>query len=359
MELNTKKDVDPSIKDHINANYVLVELDPQQNILFLNGFGERLFGLKVEDIKGKNIKGTIIGKEDDSTIIGKEDDSFTKKIHEIINEDKPPLDNYFEYKHNIKSKNKKDTIYISWVFSLGYNEDGSLEKIVCIGSNIAKNIESQRDKMSEFEEDILKKERNRLANEIHDTVSQTLFSLNLLCSNLSRLWEKGKKDKFYNSLKSIEKLGNTVFSELRILLYELKPEKIEDENLKTLIRRISDTNLSKSKIDISFKAVEEYSYPYDVKFSVFRICQQAFNNIKKHSQARNVSILLHSDVKKLSLNIKDDGVGFYPEKISSGSFGLNIMRERARMIDAKLDIFSMPEQGTEINFIYLNNHGKQ
>jgi signal transduction histidine kinase len=350
MELNTKKDADSSIKYGIYANYVLLELDPRQNILFLNSFGERLFCLKLEDIKGKNIKGTIIGNEDDS---------FEKKISEIINNDKLSLYDYFEHKHNINSRDKKDAIYLSWVFSLVYNDGGRLEKIVCIGTNITKNIRSQKDKLSGLEEAILKKERNRLANEIHDTVSQTLFSLNLLSSNLSRLWEKGKKDKFYNSLKSIEKLGNTVFSELRILLYELKPEKIEDENLKTLIKRISDTNLSKSKIDTSFEAVEEYSYPYDVKFSVFRICQQAFNNIKKHSRARNVSILLNSDIKKLSLNIKDDGIGFYPDKISSGSFGLNIMRERARLIDAKLDIFSMPEQGTEINFIYLNNHGKQ
>jgi len=97
-----------------------------------------------------------------------------------------------------------------------------------------------------------------------------------------------------------------------------------------------------------------YNYPYVVKFSIFRICQQVFNNIKKHSRARNVSIVLNSNEKKLSLSIKDDGVGFYPEKIYSDSFGLNIMRERAKIIGAILNIISMPGHGTEINLVYIN-----
>jgi len=241
MELIDKKVNNSSIKmgRRIVANYILLELDSRANILFLNGYGERIFGLKLCDIQGKNIIGTIVERKDDV---------FVKKIKEIINQAEIPFDGYFEYEHN---KNNGDKVNVSWVFSLNYADDTILEKIVCIGTNITKNTLILKDNLSSFRHDILIEERNRLANEIHDTASQTLFSLNILCSNLKRLWEKGKKDKFYSSIENIEKLGNVVFSELRVLLYELKPQQIENESLKTLIKRIVDTYLSKTQISCS------------------------------------------------------------------------------------------------------------
>ena len=329
------------VRGHNKANYIFLELEPNGNIIFLNDFGERIFGLRLKDISGKNIKGILVSEKDDG---------FLKKAYDVINKDQVSLDNYFEYHHLL---NEKDTFSVLWVFNFSYNKDRSIKYISCIGINVTKRDIKQEKRNHDLKEDILKQERNRIANEIHDTVSQTLFSLNLSSEYLNRLYKKDRKEEFLKSIKNIQKLGSSALSEIRILLYELKPDRIMEETFVELIRSICQAIFTKTNIAYTIIGTDKnFTFTYDEKFSLYRICQQAFFNISKHSKATRVVVTVKSESKKIKINITDNGIGFNANEISSNSFGIKIMKNRAELMGSSLEIISKPNQGTEVDIEY-------
>jgi len=329
------------LRGHNKANYIFFELEPNGNIVFLNDFGERTFGLKLKDISGKNIKGILVSEKDDG---------FLKKAFDVINKDQVSLDNYFEYHHIL---NEKDSFNISWVFNFSYNKDGSIKYISCIGTNVTEKDIRQKKINHDLKEDILKHERNRIANEIHDTVSQTLFALSLSTEKLNRLYEKDRKEELLESIKNMQKLGSSALSEIRILLYELKPDRIMDETFAELIKSICQAIFTKTNIGYTINGTDKnFTFTYDEKFSLYRICQQAFFNISKHSKATKVVVTLKSESKKIKINITDNGIGFNADEISSNSLGIKIMKNRAKLMGSSLVIISKLNQGTEVDIEY-------
>ena len=329
------------IEDHNKANYIFLELKPNGNIIFLNDFGERIFGLRLKDISGKNIKGVLVKEEDDG---------FLKKAYDSVNKDQVSLDNFFEYHHLL---NKKDSFNISWVFNFNYKKDGSIKYISCIGTNVTEKGIKQEKINHDLKEDILKHERNRIANEIHDTVSQTLFALSLSTEKLNRLYEKDRKEELLESVKNMQKLGSAALSEVRILLYELKPDRIMEETFTELIRSICQAIFTKTNIEYTITGTDKnFAFTYDEKFSLYRICQQAFFNISKHSKATKVVVTVKSESKKIKINITDNGIGFNADEISSNSLGIKIMKNRAKLIGSSLEIISKPNQGTKVDIEY-------
>jgi PAS domain S-box-containing protein len=329
------------VEGHNKSNYIFLELQPNGNIVSLNDFGERIFGLRLKDISGKNIKGILVKEEDDG---------FLKKAYDAITKDQLSLDNYFEYHHIL---NEKDSFDISWVFNFSYNKDGSIKYISCIGTNVTEKGIAQKKINHDLKEDVLKHERNRIANEIHDTVSQTLFALSLSTERLNRLYEKDRKEELLESIKNMQKLSSAALSEIRILLYELKPDRIMEETFAELIRSICHAIFNKTNIEYTITGTDKnFTFTYDEKFSLYRICQQAFFNISKHSKASKVIVTLESESKKIKINISDDGIGFNANEISSNSLGIKIMKNRAKLIGASLEIISKPKQGTEVDIEY-------
>ena len=191
-------------------------------------------------------------------------------------------------------------------------------------------------------------ERQRLARNLHDAVNQSLFSAGLIAEVLPRLWYRDQ-DLARQSLEDLRKLTRGAMAEMRALLAELRPSTLTDADLGDLLRLLGNAFIGRTNIPVKMTIVGEGILPADVQVAIYRICQEALNNIAKHAEAKNVDIILKHDDTSIELIIRDDGRGFDTSELTpSGHYGLGMMRERAEAVGALLSITSQPGHGTEL-----------
>ena len=226
------------------------------------------------------------------------------------------------------------------------------------GNDITDRKAEEKSRHKIEKEEILLNDRNYLARELHDTVTQTLFSSNLIAEVLPKLWKKNPES-VIERLNEIRMLNSIALTEMRALLFNLRPSSFKSENLEEYIKELVKSIEIKSHLKISFEIVKKFGYPHEVELGFFRIAQEALNNIAKHSSATNAKIVLKSLANKITMEIDDNGVGFNPKKTSPENLGLIIMQERAKMIGASLDLASNPGEGTKILVVYNNNYERK
>ena len=190
-------------------------------------------------------------------------------------------------------------------------------------------------------------ERQRLAQELHDAVNQSLFSAGLIAEVLPRLWEQNP-DEGRRSLEDLRRLTRGALAEMRGLLAELRPAVLTGTELGDLLRQLGNALTGRTNIPASVSVVGQGSLPPDVQVALYRLCQEALSNVAKHSMASQVTIHLQYDPGAVVLNIQDDGCGFDLGRAPSGRSGLSMMRERADAIGAALSIVSEPGHGTSV-----------
>lgn len=191
-------------------------------------------------------------------------------------------------------------------------------------------------------------ERQRLARELHDAVTQTLFSSSLIADVLPRIWERNP-DEGRRRLEELRQLTRGALAEMRTLLLELRPAALVEVELNDLLRQLGEAFTGRSRIPIQVEVDADLQIPPDVKVGLYRIAQEALNNIAKHAGASQVTLLVRSQEKGLTLSIEDNGVGFNPDGISSEHLGLKIMNERSKEIGAYLTIDSRIGSGTRVS----------
>ena len=190
-------------------------------------------------------------------------------------------------------------------------------------------------------------ERQRLAHNLHDAINQSLFSAGLIAEVLPRLWERDQAEA-RRSLEDLRKLTRGAMAEMRALLAELRPSTLTDAELGDLLRLLGNAFTGRTNIPARVILVGQGILPADVQVAIYRICQEALNNIAKHAGASRVEINLKHEDTAIELAIQDDGQGFDPERTTSGHYGLSMMRERAEGVGAQLSITSQPGHGTEL-----------
>jgi signal transduction histidine kinase len=190
-------------------------------------------------------------------------------------------------------------------------------------------------------------ERNRLARDLHDSVTQTLFSANLIAEALPLQWEQDQ-DGAREYLKRLHQLTSGALAEMRMLLLELRPGALQQTPLSTLLRNLFDVFQAKNNVQVDLHLEENggMALPEDVKEYFYRITQEALNNISKHSKASIVDVRLYANPESIVLRIRDNGKGFDLDQVPPGRLGLQIMGERAAAIEASLQIQSRPGDGT-------------
>jgi len=191
-------------------------------------------------------------------------------------------------------------------------------------------------------------ERQRLAQNLHDAVNQSLFSAGLIAEVLPRLWEIDL-DETRRSLEDLRRLIRGAMAEMRALLAELRPTTLTDTELGELLLLLGNAFTGRTNIPVDVTVTGEGKLPAKTQVALYRICQECLNNIAKHAKASQVVIEMHHTPLELVLNIRDDGKGFDTTNIISfGHYGLNMMRERAEAVGAKLTLSSQLDHGTEI-----------
>jgi PAS domain S-box-containing protein len=199
-------------------------------------------------------------------------------------------------------------------------------------------------------------ERSRLARDLHDSVTQALFAASLRGEELQRL--SGQlTPKAAEALGDLVVLTRGALAEMRSLLLELRPDALESVPLRELFRQLVGAAESRAVITVSLAADCDARPPDDVKLVLYRVAQESLNNVVRHSRARHAWVELEDANGALRLVVRDDGCGFDPSQSRAGKLGLNMMRERAASIGARLQVRSRPQEGTEVTLEWPKRTG--
>lgn len=193
-------------------------------------------------------------------------------------------------------------------------------------------------------------ERHRLARDLHDSVTQSLFSMSLLAQVLPALWETQPAEAA-RSLDELRRLSKEALAEMRALLFQLRPVALEEEGLVEALRRHIESLQRRDGPALIFAATGgEERMPLAVEEALFRVANEAVGNALKHAHARNIGVTLDTRGGVATLTVRDDGRGFDPvaHQTQPGHLGLPGMRERVAQIGADLIVESAPDAGTTV-----------
>ena len=199
------------------------------------------------------------------------------------------------------------------------------------------------------EQAAIMEERQRMARDLHDSVTQSLYSLTLIA-------EAGRRKALGGDLEMtshyISRLGETArqaLKEMRLMLFEMRPADLQEIGLvKALQQRLDDVE-KRTGTNAVLQVDGEVNLPEQMDVVIYHIAQEALNNALKHANAGLITVRIRGNEEDFELVIQDDGIGYDPEKSAEhGGMGLNNMRDRARQIGAELQIVSAPGQGTSV-----------
>ncbi|NMB57829.1 MAG: GAF domain-containing sensor histidine kinase [Chloroflexi bacterium] len=207
---------------------------------------------------------------------------------------------------------------------------------------------------TQIKQDAVTEERNRLARELHDSVTQNLFSANLIADTIPVLIQRNPQ-KALEGLDELRLLTKGALAEMRSLLLELRPNALEDTSLEDLFHQLAETASGRLRKPVSLEIKGQAFLPSDIRLTFYRIAQEALNNIIKHAEAETIKISLTLTPDEVDgtctsavLVIQDDGCGFKDIPDSAIHLGFCIMKERAQNAGADLEIKSKVNIGTTI-----------
>lgn len=202
------------------------------------------------------------------------------------------------------------------------------------------------------EEAAVMEERERLARELHDAVTQSLYSLTLFAEAGRRLALAGNMTRVQDYLGQLGETAQQALKEMRLLLYELRPMVLEQEGLVGALRRRLDAVERRAGVASSLEVIDPFHVPQALEEGLYRICQEALNNTLKHANATIVVVRLSVHDELVDVEVADNGVGFAPvEQSGGGGMGLANMRERAQRMGGKLVVTSQERRGTSLHVL--------
>lgn len=195
-------------------------------------------------------------------------------------------------------------------------------------------------------------ERNRLSRDLHDAVSQSLFSANLIASTLPELMEKDPRDGL-RALDNIQRLNKDALVEMRQMLLELRPDALVSVPLGQLLQSLADDIETRFPVDISLVVEGDAELPEAVQLTLYRIAQESLTNAAKHAGAAKIELVFDGMQEQAMLTVCDNGKGFDVASQKLGHMGLQIMKERIMDIKGSLEIESAPGQGCQVTAIWF------
>ena len=193
-------------------------------------------------------------------------------------------------------------------------------------------------------------ERQRMARELHDSVSQALYGI-ALGTHAAREQLERAPQKLSGTLEYILNMSATAVAEMRALVFELRPESLEQEGLVAALTRQADAVSARAGVTMDLALCEEPNVSLDVKEALYRIAQESLHNIVKHAYAQSVSVSLCTEGNRVVLVVADDGRGFDPDGRFPGHLGLRTMHERAVRLGGTLEIASRDGGGSKVRAI--------
>ncbi len=220
---------------------------------------------------------------------------------------------------------------------------------VALAIENARLYEETRRLYQQAEQLAIVEERQRIARELHDSVTQGLYGVTLYSEAASLLLEAGDLATLGEHLREIQAISRESLREMRLLIFELRPPVLEKEGLVAALEARLSAVEGRGGIETALRVVGEPRLSRVIEEELYRIAQESLNNVLKHSKARRVQVRLEFGAERVCLEVQDDGVGFEPgARPGRGGLGLRSMAERALQIGGKLAIISALGQGTRV-----------
>lgn len=204
-------------------------------------------------------------------------------------------------------------------------------------------VEDQETRIQE----IISQERNRLARELHDSVSQQLFAASMMMSAINETKQSPEDSVESKQLKMVEEMIHQSQLEMRALLLHLRPVALKNKSLKEGIEELLIELSQKVMMGINWK-LEDFPLDKGIEDHLFRILQESVSNTLRHSKAGKLDVLLVKRDNLVILRIVDDGIGFEVDNTKAGSYGMQNMHERAVEVGGTLKVISVKDQGTRL-----------
>lgn len=195
-------------------------------------------------------------------------------------------------------------------------------------------------------------ERQRLGRDMHDSVNQSIHSIMLFAETLKVMIRNDQPEEALQIAERIQLGGRRALKEIRLLLYEIQSP-LADENADLIAMLKERLEMVEARVDIKTEVLlhgDRIHLPSAWNENLYWLATEALNNALKHAQANSIQVIFTCAEELLTLEIKDNGVGFSPEQMSGGGLGMRTMRERAALMDGELEISSTPGEGTLISF---------
>jgi PAS domain S-box-containing protein len=225
---------------------------------------------------------------------------------------------------------------------------GDVEILETIAEQIRSAVE--RDHLQKQAEEVAKlEERQRLARDLHDSVTQEIYSVSLMANAARKLAASGNVERAEHYLHELGNTAQQALKEMRLLIYEMRPFDLENTGLKEALRQRLETVERRSGIEVHLEGDYSRELPPIIEEGFYGIAIEALNNILKHAAATSISVRLVEDSRHFILEIEDNGCGFDADRsVSNGGIGLTSMQERAATFDGLLELLSRPGKGTRV-----------
>jgi PAS domain S-box-containing protein len=219
---------------------------------------------------------------------------------------------------------------------------------------IEQRIRIERELAERAAQEAVTADRTRLARDLHDAVTQTLFSASLTAEVLPDLWEMDVEEA-KKSTEELRQLTRGALAEMRTLLLELRPATLTQTRLSDLIKQLCEAFIGRSRLPITLTIEGDSTLPPEVQVAVYRIAQESLNNVFKYARATQVDVNLFISKTSVHFETSDNGIGFDMANSKPTSLGLRIMRERAEAIGAEFQIASRIGSGTCVTVTWNEN----
>lgn len=229
----------------------------------------------------------------------------------------------------------------------GFYNEHHAELMMAVGTQAGIAIENAR-LFQRAQQLAAVEERQRLARELHDSVSQALYGIALGARTARTLLDRDPKDAI-EPMEYVLSLAEAGQAEMRALIFELRPESLEREGLVTALQKQIDAVAARYGMEVSASLGEEPPISLPQKEVFYRIGQEALHNVVKHARASKIRLNLATTAEGLRLEIEDDGIGFDSDGSFPGHMGLLSMAERASSVGASFGVVSSPGNGATVS----------
>ncbi len=329
-----------------NTNSIILRFDTHGHVTFFNEFAQQFFGYKEEDIIGQHLVGTIIPEKASSgqNLRAMFQDFFQHPERYENNENE-----------NICRNGKK--VWVAWTNKAIHDSFGKIREFLSVGIDITERKRA-KERIHTLTQQLIKAqetERQRISRDLHDHLAQDLSSLKISSETLFDK-QPAQAPEVERKVDEIAKKLQDCITTVRNMAYHLRPPGLDQMGLVRTVYQYCEDFAEKADIKIDFfsAGLDEIQLEFHIEINLYRLVQEALNNIMKHAEATTVKIRLVASFPKIILRIEDNGKGFdvegslhraSPEK----RMGLISMEERVSLLNGSLKIQSRLMVGTKIS----------